>query len=83
MLDAVVAYLPSPVDVPAIKGEDAAGNEVLRKAVDTDPLALLAFIDLYRVDRPFIRGTVLMNQSDDPIRYTADESIRFLHLRAI
>ena len=44
-------------------------------------LALLVFIDLYRVDRPFIRGTVLMNQSDDPIRYTADESIRFLQAR--
>lgn len=44
-------------------------------------LALIAFLDLYRIDRPFIRGTVLMNQSDDPIRYTADESIRFLQSR--
>ncbi len=44
-------------------------------------LALLVFIDLYRVDRPFIRGTVLMNETDDPIRYTPDESIRFLQAR--
>ncbi len=44
-------------------------------------LAVLAFFDLYRVDRPFIRGTVLMNQSDDPVRYTADESITFLQSR--
>jgi hypothetical protein len=44
-------------------------------------LALLAFIDLYRVGRPFVRGTVLINQGDDPVRYTPDESIRFLQER--
>jgi elongation factor G len=54
LLDAVVAYLPSPLDVPAIKGEDAQGNEVLRKANDTDPLALLAFKIM---DDPFV-GTI-------------------------
>ena len=54
LLDAVVAYLPSPVDVPAIKGEDAQGNEVLRKANDSDPLALLAFKIM---DDPFV-GTI-------------------------
>jgi elongation factor G len=54
LLDAVVAYLPSPVDVPAIKGEDEKGNEILRKANDTDPLALLAFKIM---DDPFV-GTI-------------------------
>ncbi len=54
LLDAVVAYLPSPVDVPAIKGEDDKGNEVLRKANDSDPLALLAFKIM---DDPFV-GTI-------------------------
>jgi hypothetical protein len=44
-------------------------------------LALIAFLDLYRIDRPFVRGTVLLNLSDDPIRYTADESIQFLQAR--
>ena len=44
-------------------------------------LAFIAFFDSYRVDRPFIRGTVLMNQVDDPIRYTPDESISFLQSR--
>src|SRR5258708_25186148 len=34
LLDAVVDYLPSPLDVPAIKGVDDKGNEVLRKADD-------------------------------------------------
>src|SRR5215470_7267031 len=43
LLDAVVDYLPSPVDVPAIKGLDDKGNEVVRKADDKEPLALLAF----------------------------------------
>ena len=32
LLDAVVDYLPSPIDVPAIKGIDEDGNEVVRKA---------------------------------------------------
>ena len=44
-------------------------------------IAVLAFVDVYRVDRPFIRGTVLMNQADDPIRYTPDESIQYLKQR--
>ncbi|MBX3514774.1 MAG: elongation factor G [Xanthobacteraceae bacterium] len=54
LLDAVVAYLPSPVDVPAIKGEDAQGNEVVRKPDDKEPLALLAFKIM---DDPFV-GTI-------------------------
>ncbi|MGB8120828.1 MAG: elongation factor G [Pseudolabrys sp.] len=43
LLDAVVDYLPSPLDVPAIKGLDDKGNEVIRKADDKEPMALLAF----------------------------------------
>jgi elongation factor G len=54
LLDAVVAYLPSPLDVPAIKGVDEDGNEVLRKADDKEPLALLAFKIM---DDPFV-GTI-------------------------
>ena len=44
-------------------------------------IAVIAFFDAYRIDRPFIRGTVLMNEADDPIRYTPDESIRWLQQR--
>ena len=44
-------------------------------------LALLVFVDLYRWDRPFIRGTVLMNRVDDPIRDTADETMAFFKSR--
>ncbi|MFN3855738.1 MAG: elongation factor G [Phreatobacter sp.] len=44
LLDAVVDYLPSPVDVPAIKGVDPRTNsETERKSSDSEPLALLAF----------------------------------------
>ena len=54
LLDAVVDYLPSPLDVPAIKGQDEDGNEVVRKADDKEPLALLAFKIM---DDPFV-GTI-------------------------
>ena len=44
LLDAVVDYLPSPVDVKSIKGVDAKTEEpIKRKADDNEPLALLAF----------------------------------------
>ncbi|GHB01780.1 elongation factor G [Algimonas arctica] len=44
LLDAVVAYLPSPLDIKAIKGIDAkTGEEVLRPSSDEEPLAMLAF----------------------------------------
>ncbi|EEX93423.1 elongation factor G [Vibrio orientalis CIP 102891 = ATCC 33934] len=43
VLDAVVEYLPSPVDVPAIKGVDDNDNEVERHADDNEPFSALAF----------------------------------------
>ncbi|MDG2989454.1 elongation factor G [Candidatus Synechococcus calcipolaris G9] len=43
LLDAVVDYLPAPIDVPAIKGLLPDGSEVARAADDTQPLAALAF----------------------------------------
>jgi elongation factor G len=43
MLDAVVEYLPSPLDVPPITGTDAEGNEVTRAVDDKAPFAALAF----------------------------------------
>ena len=45
LLDAVVDYLPSPLDVPAIKGLDDKGNEVIRKADDKEPMALACLQD--------------------------------------
>jgi elongation factor G len=44
MLDAVIDYLPSPLDVPAIKGMDVeSGQPVERKSSDDEPFAALAF----------------------------------------
>ncbi|EGU30176.1 elongation factor G [Vibrio ichthyoenteri ATCC 700023] len=43
VLDAVVEYLPSPVDVPAIQGVDDNGNDVERHADDNEPFSALAF----------------------------------------
>src|SRR5512139_3179962 len=54
LLDAVVDYLPSPVDVPAIKGVDDKDNEVERNPDDKEPMSLLAFKIM---DDPFV-GTI-------------------------
>ncbi|AGA56520.1 MAG: elongation factor G [Thermobacillus sp.] len=43
MLDAVIEYLPSPVDVPDIKGTLEDGTETTRKSSDDEPFAALAF----------------------------------------
>lgn len=43
MLDAVVAYLPSPLDVPSIKGTLEDGEEAVRQSSDEEPFAALAF----------------------------------------
>ena len=43
LLDAIIDYLPSPLDVPAITGVDEDGNEVQRHASDDEPFSALAF----------------------------------------
>ena len=43
MLDGIVDYLPSPVEVPAIQGIDAKENEVERPSSDEEPFSALAF----------------------------------------
>ncbi|CAM4244680.1 elongation factor G [Bordetella muralis] len=43
MLDAVIDYLPSPVDVPAIKGHDEKDRELERHPDDKEPFSALAF----------------------------------------
>src|SRR5882724_9663211 len=54
LLDAVVDYLPSPLDVPPIKGVDDKGNEVVRRPDDAEPVSLLAFKIM---DDPYV-GTI-------------------------
>jgi elongation factor G len=44
MLDAVCYYLPSPLDLPPVKGVDPkTGNEIQRKPLDSEPFCALAF----------------------------------------
>ena len=43
LLDGVIDYLPSPLDIPVAKGEDLNGNPVECPASDDQPLAALAF----------------------------------------
>jgi elongation factor G len=43
LLDAVVDYLPSPLDVPAIQGQLPDGSEIARPSSDEEPFAALAF----------------------------------------
>ena len=43
LLDAVIDYLPSPLDIPAAVGKGPDGNEVVCKPDDNEPLAALAF----------------------------------------
>ena len=43
LMDAVIDYLPSPLDVESIKGTDLNGNEAVRHPSDSEPFAALAF----------------------------------------
>ncbi len=43
LLDAVVDYLPSPLDVGEVKGVDSSDNEAVRKPADDEPFSGLAF----------------------------------------
>ncbi|MCV5374051.1 elongation factor G, partial [Escherichia coli] len=43
MLDAVIEFLPSPVDIPPVKGTDENGNETSRRADDGEKFSALAF----------------------------------------
>jgi elongation factor G len=74
MLDAVVDYLPSPMDVPPTKGFDPAQpeKEIFRKPDDNEPLAALAFkiatdpfvgsLTFFRVYSGVLkRGTYILN----------------------
>ena len=43
LLDAIVEFMPSPLDVPAIQGVDDDGNEVVRHSSDEEPFSALVF----------------------------------------
>ena len=43
LLDAVLDYMPSPIDIPPVEGVDLNGEKVQRKPDDNEPFAALAF----------------------------------------
>ena len=76
LLNAIVDYLPSPLDIPNIKGVDEDGNEVESKTDDNAPFAALAFkimTDPYVGKLCFFRvysgtcttGTTILNATKD------------------
>lgn len=73
LLDAVIEYLPSPIDVPAVKGEDDDGKEAWRKPSETEPFAALAFkimTDPYVGTLTFIRVYSGILRSGDAVYNT-------------
>jgi len=76
LLNAVVEYMPSPLDIPAIKGKTLDGEETERKASDSEPFSALAFkiaTDPFVGKLCFIRvysgtlesGTTVLNANKD------------------
>ncbi len=43
LLDAVIEFMPSPLDIPPIQGVDEDGNDVVRHSSDEEPFSALAF----------------------------------------
>ena len=43
LLDAIIDFMPSPLDIPAIEGTDLEGNPIKRHSSDDEPFAALAF----------------------------------------
>ncbi|MFA6097104.1 MAG: elongation factor G [Candidatus Paceibacterota bacterium] len=76
VLDGVVDYLPSPVDIPPVKGTDPdTGAEIERSASDDEPLSILAFkvatdpfvgqLTYFRVYSGVLKaGTYVLNSSN-------------------
>ena len=89
MLDAVIDYLPSPVDIPPVKGEKENGEPDTRRAGDDEPFAGLAFkimTDPYVGQLTFIRvysgvleaGSTVYN----PVRGKKERIGRLLQMHA-
>ena len=74
LLDAVIDYLPSPVDVPAIDGVKPGTDEVIeRKPSDNEPLSALAFKIM---NDPFV-GSLTFTRI-----YSGTMTVSYTHLRA-
>jgi elongation factor G len=89
MLDAVIDYLPSPIDIPPVKGETEKGEPITRSAKDEEPFAGLAFkimTDPYVGQLTFVRCYSGVLKSGDtvynPVRGKKDRIGRLLQMHA-
>jgi elongation factor G len=89
MLDAVIEFLPSPVDIPPVKGTDDDEKEASRKADDTEKFSALAFklmTDPYVGQLTFVRVYSGVLKSGDsvynPIRGKKERIGRILQMHA-
>jgi elongation factor G len=89
MLDAVIEFLPSPVDIPPVKGTDDDEKEAARKAADNEKFAALAFklmTDPYVGQLTFVRVYSGVLKSGDsvynPIRGKKERIGRILQMHA-
>jgi elongation factor G len=89
MLDAVIDYLPSPVDIPPVKGETESGQPTTRSANDEEPFAGLAFkimTDPYVGQLTFVRAYSGVLKSGDtvynPVRGKKERIGRLLQMHA-
>ncbi len=80
MLDAVIDYLPSPVDIPPVTGEAEDGSKVERKADDSEKFSALAFklmTDPFVGQLTFIRVySGVLNSGDTVLNATRDKKER-------
>ena len=80
MLDAVIDFLPSPVEIPPIEGEDDEHNRVTRKADDNEKFAALAFklmTDPYVGQLTFVRVySGVLNSGDTVLNATRGKKER-------
>src|SRR6185295_18010030 len=89
MLDAVIEFMPSPIDIPPVPGHDDDDKEVVRKADDTEKFAALAFklmTDPYVGQLTFVRVYSGVLKSGDsvynPIRGKKERIGRILQMHA-
>ena len=89
MLDAVIDYLPSPIDIPDVVGTDDDGNPTSRKADDSEKFSALAFklmTDPYVGQLTFVRVySGVLNSGDsvyNPIKGKKERIGRILQMTA-
>src|SRR5690606_15384953 len=68
LLDAIIDFMPSPLEVPETRGHDLKGNEITRKSSDDAPFAALAFKIL---NDPFV-GTLTFLRVYSGVMKTGD-----------